>query len=199
MEIMAHQMPEDGDIVVAQLLGMGATRYAGATITATVGAPAPEASVLEALVRARQVIATMDPVPTSVREALRDLQVVAIFFTVQLAISEGHGAPESLRRLEEHLVAVLEQSTTRLHGDDCSSAVQNLGDRALDYMHQIIYAEDNHAPIGSSAMESSLTELQVAAAMFTAKLAVAEGHNPAPIRRLEDKLTAVLANSKDVK
>ena len=196
---MTHQMPEDGDIVVAQLLGMAATQYAGATITATVGAPAPGANVLEALARARQVIATVDQVPTPVRESLRDLQVVAVFFTVQLAISEGHGAPESLRRLEDQLVAVLEQGTARLHGHDCSSAIQDLGDRALDYMHQIIYAEDNHAPIGSSAMERSLTELQIAATTFTSRLTVAEGHNPAPLRQLEEKLAEVLANSKNAK
>ena len=199
MEIMAHQMPEDGDIAVAQLLSMAATQYAGAIITATVGAPAPETSVLEALGRARQALATVDHVPTSVRESLRDLQMAAVFFTVQLAISEGHGAPENLRRIEDQLVAVLNHGTARLHRHDGSSAIQYFGDRALDYMHQIICAEDDQVPIGSNAMWRSLTELQVAATTFTTRLAVVEGHDAAPLGRLEEKLTTVIANFKNAK
>lgn len=179
-DAMSGLLSEDGDIAVAQLLGIGATRYAGATITATVGEPPPGSSVLEALALSRQMIAAADHLPTSVAEALRSLQVVAVLFTMQLAISEDHGALEVLRRIEDELIAKLEQGTAGLHGHDCASAARVLGDRALDYAHQIVFAEDNSVSIGSDAVERSIMKLQVAATMFTARLAIAEGRDPAP-------------------
>ena len=60
-------------------------------------------------------------------------------------------------------------------------------------MHQIILAEDNHAPIGSDAVARVITELQIAAVAFTTQLAIAEGQDPTLLRRIEDKLVSVLA------
>ena len=193
------ELSEDDDIAAAQVLSMGATRYAGATITAAIGKPPPGSSALEALIRARQIIVATDhlpaPVTSALRDlALRDLQVVAALFTMQLAISDGHGAPEVLRQLGDKLVAPLKRGTARLHTRDCVAAAQGLGDRALDYMHQIILAEDNHAPIGSDAVERAITELQIAAVAFTTQLAIAEGQDPALLRRIEGKLLAILAD-----
>jgi len=189
---MSEQLSEDADIAAAQVLSIGATRYAGATITAAIGKPPPESSALESLIRARQIIVATDHLPAPVTSALRDLQVVAVLFTMQLAISDGHGAPEVLRQLGDKLVATLKRGTARLHARDCVAAAQGLGDRALDYMHQIILAEDNHAPIGSDAVERSITELHIAAAVFTIQLAIAQSYDPTPLRRIEDKLVATL-------
>jgi hypothetical protein len=193
---MSEQLSEDDDIAAAQVLSMGATRYAGATITAAIGKPAPGSSVLEALVRARQIIGSAVQLPIPVASALRDLQVIAVLFAMQLAISDGHGAPEVLRQLGDKLVATLKQCTARLHARDCVVATQGLGDCALDYMHQIILAEDNHAPIGSDAVERSIAELHIAAAVFTIQLAIAESYDPTPLRRIEDKLVATLAGHR---
>jgi hypothetical protein len=189
---MSEQLSEDEDIAAAQVLSMCATRYAGATITAASGKPLPGSSVLEALGRARQIIGTAVHLPAPVTSALLVLQVIAVFFTVQLATSNGLGPPEILRQLEDELVAVLKQGTA--HIDARHVVVQGLCDRALDYMHQIILAEDNHAPIGSDAVERSIMELQIAAVAFTTQLAIAEGQDPTLLRRIEDKLIAVLAN-----
>ena len=190
---MSEQLSEDDDIAAAQVLSMGATRYAGATITATVGKPLPGSSLLEALVRARQIIGATAHLSAPVESALRDLQVVAVFFTVQLATSDGDCDSEGLQQLEDKLVATLKQGTARLHSQDCVSAAQGLGDRALDYMHQIIFAEDSHAPIGSDAVERSITELHIAAVVFTTQLAITENYDPTPLRRIGDKLVAALA------
>lgn len=146
---MSEQLSDDDDIAAAQVLSMGATRYAGATITAAIGEPLPESNVLEVLVRARQIIGATVHLPAPVTSVLRDLQMIAVLFTMQLAISDGHGAPEVLRQLGDKLVATLKRGTACLHVRDCVAAAQHLGNRALDYMHQIILAEDNHAPIGS--------------------------------------------------
>ena len=188
---MSEQLSEDDDIAAAQVLSMGATRYAGATIKTAVGEPPPESNVLEALARARQIIGAAVHLPAPVASTLRDLQMIAVLFTMQLAISDGHGAPELLRQLGDKLV---KRGTARLHARDGVAAAQGLGDRALDYMHQIILAEDNHAPIGSDAVERAITELQIAAVAFTTQLALAEGQDPALLRRIEDKLVAVLAD-----
>ena|SRR6185436_2214570 len=191
---MSEQLSEDDDIAAAQVLSMAATRYAGATIKTAVGEPPPGSNILEALTRAREIIGTAVHLPAPVASALRDLQMIAVLFTMQLAISDGHGAPEVLRQLGDKLVETLKRGTTRLHARDCVAAAQGLGNRALDYMHQIILAEDNHAPIGSDAVERAITELQIAAVAFTTQLAIAEGQDPALLRRIEDKLVAVLAD-----
>jgi len=120
----------------------------------------------------------------------RAVGVIGVIFTLQLAISDGLGTPEILQQLGDELVAALKQGTARLHAHDCVAATQGLGDRALDYMHQIILAEDNHAPIGSDAVERAITKLQIAAVAFTTQLVIAEGRDPAPLRRIEEKLVA---------
>ena len=194
---MSEQLSEDDDIAAAQVLSMGATRYAGATIKAAIGEPPPESNVLEALTRARQIIGTAVHLPAPVASALCDLQVVAVLFTVQLAISDGACDSENLQQLGNELFTTLKRGTARLHSHDCTLAAQALGDRALDYMHQIILAEDNNAPIGSNAVERAITELQIAAVAFTTQLAIAEGRDPSPLQRIEDKLVAVLADHGD--
>jgi hypothetical protein len=177
---MSERLSEDDDIAAAQVLSMGATRYAGATIKTAVGEPPPGSNILEALARARQIIGAAVHLPAPVASALRDLQMIAVFFTMQLAISDGHGAPEVLRQFGDKLVETLKRGTgtARLHTCDCVATAQGFGDRALDYMHQIILAEDNHAPIGSDAVERAITELQIAAVAFTTQLAIAEGQDP---------------------
>lgn len=188
---MIEQLSED--IAAAQILGMGATQYAGALITAAVGKPLPGSNVLEALVRARQISGHVVHLPAPVPDALRDLQVVAVLFTVQLAISDGLGSSEILRQLEDELVAALKQGTARIDADDSVVTAPGLGDRALDYMHQIILAEDNHAPIGSDTVNRAITELQIAAVAFTTQLAITKSHDATPLRRLEAKLVGTLA------
>lgn len=189
---MSEQLSEDDDIAAAQVLSMGATRYAGATIKAAVGEPPLGSSALEALVRARQIIASTVHLPAPVASSLCDLQVVAVLFTVQLAISDGADDSESLQQLGNELFTTLKRGTARLHSHDCTVAAQALGDRALDYMHQIILAEDNHSPIGSDVVERAIMELQIAAAAFTTRLAISEGRDPSPLRGIEGKLVETL-------
>jgi hypothetical protein len=102
---MSEQLSEDDDIAAAQVLSMGATRYAGATIIAAVGKPLPGSSVLEALARARQIIGATAPLPAPVASALRDLQVIAVLFTMQLATFDGDCDSEGLQQIGEELVA----------------------------------------------------------------------------------------------
>lgn len=187
---LSEQLSEDAYIAAAQVLSMGATRYAGALITAAIGDPLPGSNVLAALAHARQSLGPAVNLPAPVASALLDLQVVAVIFTVQWAA----GALESLPGIEDKLVTVLKQDTARIHARDCAVAAQGLSDRALDYMHQIIFAEDNRVPIGTDAVEHSLTELHIAAVVFTTQLAIAESYDPAPLRRIEDKLVAAFAD-----
>lgn len=191
MRDMSEQLSEDEDIAAAQVLSMAATRYAGATITAAIGEPSPGASALEALVRARQIVGAADHLPAPVESALRDLQVIAVLFTVQLATSDDDCDSEDLQQLADELVATLKQDTARI--DARHGVVQSLSARALDYMHQIIFAEDNHAPIGSDVVERALMELQIAVVAFTTQVAIAEGYDPTSLRRIENKLVAALA------
>ena len=181
-----EQLSDDGDIAVVQLLGAGAMHYAEKTVLATVGKPRPGTNALEVLARARQLLVNADQLPMFLASALRDLQVTAVYYTVQQAISDGHGDPESLRQLESKLVAALEQGAAH--------TAESLSERALDYVHQIVFAKDNHVPIGSDAVERALTELQIAGVVFTTQLAIAEGHDPERLRQLEGKLVEKLAS-----
>lgn len=183
---MTEQLSEDADIAAAQILSMGAAQYAGAMITAH-GGPRPGSSILEALSCARQELGVTTTLPAAVRSTLRDLQMVAVLFTVQLTASNDDPALESLWRLEDKLVAVLEQGTARISGH-VSAAAMDLSARALDYMCQIITAEDNEEPIGSSAVAQAVTELHLAAIVFTMQLATAESCDPASLWRIEDEL-----------
>src|SRR5262249_51807959 len=75
------ELSEDDDIAAAQALSMGATRYAGAVITAAIGTPPPGSSALEALsstleelIRARKTVDDTAHLPAPVRSALCDRQ-----------------------------------------------------------------------------------------------------------------------------
>lgn len=184
------------DSAAAQILSMAAGRYAGryagAMVKVTTSEPPSELSALEALIHARQILGAAIHLPAPVASALRNLQVAAIFFTVQLTASDNDCDLESLQRIKGKLIAKLEQDTAHLHSHDCTLATQRLGDCALNYMHQIIRDEDNHVPIRSHAVARALTELHLAAVMFTTQLATAESYDPTPLQRIKDKLVAVL-------
>jgi hypothetical protein len=192
---MIEQLLED-DIAAAQMLSMSAMHYAGATITAAVGETPPGSNVqeaLKALIRAREITSASTPLPPPVISALRNLQVVAVLFTVQLTVADSGTASESLQLLGDKLIATLEQGTARLHAHDNAATAQALCNRALDYTHQIVSAEDNHTPIGSAAVEQAIIDLQIAAVTFTAQLVIAEGHDTTPLRRLEERLVSRLS------
>ena len=89
-----EQLSDDGDIAVVQLLGAGAMHYAEKTVLATVGKPRPGTNALEVLARARQLLVNADQLPMFFASALRDLQVTAVYYTVQQAISDGHGGTQ---------------------------------------------------------------------------------------------------------
>ena len=132
---MSEQLSEDDDIAAAQVLSMGVTRYAGATIKTAVGEPPPGSNILEALARARQIIGTAVHLPAPVASALRDLQMIAVLFTMQLTISDGHGAPEVLRQLGDKLVSALKQDAARVHAHDCAVAAAGLLVAGETYPH----------------------------------------------------------------
>jgi len=97
------------DDIAAQVLSMGAMRYAGKAVATTHGdAPPIGSAALAALEQTRQAFAADDRMPDHVADALRDLQMAAVVFTMQLATSNGHGDPEILQQLEDKLVATLE-------------------------------------------------------------------------------------------
>ncbi len=73
-------------------------------------------------------------------------------------------------------------------------AAQNLGARALDYAREIVAAEDSGAPVGSDAVQRSLSDLQTAAITFVVRLAISEGHEPKRMRRIEKKLVAIFTH-----
>jgi hypothetical protein len=58
---------------------------------------------------------------------------------------------------------------------------------------QIILAENNQAPIGSDAVERSITELHLAAVVFATQLAVAESYDPTSLWQIRAKFVAALA------
>ncbi len=208
-------MPDmHNDIAAAKLLGMGAMHYAGKAVTATIGTPPPGSSALAAIDRVRHIITGDGALPVAVKRwpfllenALRDLQMAAILFTVQLAISDGHDE-SALRSIKDHLVAMLAKDPRRwLHVHDEVTATQRLGDRALDYARQVILAEDTslaslhgmtHAPIGSEPMERAIVDLQVAAVALTAQLAISEGHDHDPklLRKIEAKLITMITQQE---
>ena len=173
------------DIAAAQVLSTGAMRYAGKAVTAAHGGDPPIGTdALAALDRARQAVVAEDQTQALAAGALRDLQMAAVVFTVQLATSDGHGDPATLQQIEDKLVAMLEsRGVVRVVHD-----YQNLAIRALDYARQIIVAEDSGAPIGSDAVERSITDLHVAAVTFTMQLAISEGHGLKEMLRIEKKL-----------
>jgi hypothetical protein len=191
------------NVAVAQLLGTEAILYTEKVITATIGKPQPGSSALEALDRARRILFPKNGMPRGViehpgllMEAWQHLQMTAVMFTAQLAASNSHSDPTTLRLLKDKLVAMLKhQGAARvLLVHDDAAVAQNLGDRALDYARQIILAEDSGAPIGSAAVERAVTDLQTAAVAFTAQLAISEGHDPKVMRQIEAKVVEMLTH-----
>lgn len=185
------------DIAVAQVLSMGAMHYAWKTVTVAHGGESPpKTDALAALDSAAQSLVTEDQLPALVAGALRDLQLAAVLFTVQIATSNGHGDPKTLQQLEDKLVALLERRGVMrvVRVQDDFVVAQRLGARALEYARQIIIAEDSAEPIGSIAVESAVTNLQVAAVTFAAQLAISEGHDPKELRRIEKKLVKMLTH-----
>lgn len=179
------------DIGAAQVLGMGAMHYAQTAITATHRGPPVGTSVLAALQHARQVLALVPNNETAVpvAEARRDLQMAAVVFTMQLATSADHEDQKELRLLENKLAETLERRG--IHPPSVPNdveAVKNLINRAFDYAHQIIVAEDSHESIGSPTMLRIVTDLQVTAVAFTAQLAISEGYAHETMRRIEKKI-----------
>jgi hypothetical protein len=202
---MKDQLSDDNDIAAIQVLSMGAMRYAGRAVTAAHGGDPPNGTdALAALEHARQTVAAEDRMLAPVADALRDLQMAAIVFTVQHATSEGHGDPAPLQQLEDKLVSLLERhGAARVvipaHGD--AEIAQCLGTRALDYAHQIILAKDNGASIGSDAVERAIANLQGAAITFTVQMAISEAHAPdelhellRALRQIEKKLVETLTH-----
>lgn len=183
------------DIAVAQLLGNGAMNYAAKAIVMPT-----EASPLSALENARQIVAEdgAQLVSRAMAGALKDLQVAAIAFTVQAAISNYRVGPAEFQQLEETIVELLERrGAVRMslaHG--LVEAAQNLGSRALDYAREVVVAEDNKVPVGSDAVQRALSNLHIASIAFALRLAISEGQEPRRMRRIEKKLVAIFAHQK---
>lgn len=188
-----HQPSDEGAIDADEVLRMGALIYAGKTITTANGTPpGPEAPA--ALDSARKDICPGNDMPTVVADALRDLQVAAVLFTLQLA--EDHKHPRTLQQLEDKLIAALKRrgSAGTVHAPDDAAATLNLSDSALDYARQVIVAEEtDDAPIGHSGVASYMKTFQVAATTFTTKLAMSEGLDSEIPRWVEENLIAMFA------
>jgi hypothetical protein len=126
-------------------------------------------------------------------DALRDLQLAAALFTVQMA-SNDHGDLAALQPFKDKLEALPEhrEAVARImDGHDSTVATRTLAHSAIDYTRQVIIAEDNDAPIGSNGMGRALNDLQIAAFTFTVQIAISEGHDPKAMRRIEKKLVAM--------
>jgi len=181
------------DIASAQQLGTDAMNYAAKAITMPT-----EHSPLAALEDARQIVAA-DGAPlvsSAMADALKDLQMTAIVFTVQAAMSNYRGDPAALDQLGEKLFNTLARRgavrMSLIYG--LVVAAQNLGARAIDYAREIVAAEDNGAPVGSDAVQRALSNLHIAAITFTVRLAISEGQEARRMRRIEKKLVAVFAH-----
>jgi hypothetical protein len=183
-----ERLSEDDDVAAMQVLGMGATRYATKIIVAAFGTLPPRSDAVAALDRARKTATAARNGPAM--DALRNLQMAAVAFTVQLATSYDLGDSAVLQSLYDKLIATLDGAGAALafqiHDD--TAATQILCDRALDYERQILVAEDNGVPVG---LEPKM-DLEIAAVTFTAQLAISEGHDPEALRQIEKKLVEML-------
>ena len=183
------------NFVATQLLTDGAMDYSASAIVM----PAEE-SPLSALEQARD-IAVEDGaqlLSSDMAEALRNLQIGAIAFTVEATISNYRVESADFRQLEESLVEQLQrQGAVRLSLDhNLIVAAQSLGLRAIDYAREIVAAEDNNAPIGSAAAQRALSNLQLAAIAFATRLAITEGQEPQRLRRIEKKLVTIFEHQE---
>ena len=181
------------NFAAAEMLATGAMNYSAKAIVM----PA-EDSPLPALEHARQIVAVDGaPLVSSVMaEALKNLQIGAIVFTVEAAISNYRVNLAEFQQLEENLVTLLERRgairMSLLYS--LVVAAQDLGARALDYAREIVAAEDNGAPVGSDAVQRALSNLHVAAIEFVVRLAISEGQEPKRMHRIKKKLVAVFAH-----
>lgn len=195
----ADAMNDQPNITANQVLGLGAMRYAGRAITAANGGKAPEKTdALHALERTRQA-SPVKELQLPVAEALRDLQIAAVLFTMQyVTTTTATGQlPTSLQLLENKLVALLEDhgpAHVVIPANANDEMAQSLSSCAFDYARQIIIADDSSVPIGSDAVEKALTHLHGAAITFTVQLAIAEVRDPAELRELLAALSRAATN-----
>lgn len=181
------------DIASAQMLASGAMTYAARAIVMP-----GTASPLSALEEAREVVAEDAALLVSsvMASALKDLQIAAVMFVVQAAISNYRVDPVEFQQLGEKLVERLEnRGAVRMslaHG--LVEAAQTLAARAIDYAREIVAAEDSSAPIGSPPVRRALSDLHLAAVGFVACFAISEGgQDPRRVRHIEKKLALVFA------
>lgn len=185
------------DIVVTQQLGTEAMNYAASAV----GTP-DDPSPLNAIEVTRQIVADSDGAPlvsSTMADALRDLQMAALAFTVKTALYYYRADLDDLDQLGEKLFERLKQrGAVRMSlVPGVVSAAQNLGARSLDYAREIVSAQDNGAPVGSEAVQRALSNLQLAAIAFTTQLAMADGYERKRLRRIEKKLVAVFAHKEN--
>jgi hypothetical protein len=191
------------DVSVAQALATEAMNYAEQAVKTDDSSVTSGSAALVTLNETRQAIAAGRPAvlgSNAVAGALRDLQIAAVAFTVQLAISDSRAVNEtSLRQLEDKLFALFDrQGAVRLSSVVADvAAAQRLGDSALAYAQQIIIAEDSNAPIGSPPVAGALSDLHVAALKFTVQIAISEGADPKSLRRIEKKLIKRFKRQED--
>ena len=181
---------ENESIDADKVLRMGALIYAGKTIS-TVSATTPGPEAPAALVAARKVIRPGNDMPLGVANALRNLQMAAALFTLDLA--EDHIDGAALQQLENELETSLNRRGVSglVHAYDDEAATQRLSDRALDYAYQIIVAQESNAPIGSDVVKHSMGAFQLAAVSFTVHLTIAEGLDSKIPRWIEENLIAL--------
>ncbi len=181
------------DLAVTQLLGMCAVHYAVQILKPGHLSTVSESEARVALYRAQQP--STGTVDENVIGALRDLQMAAVMFAVQLVDSEGKGDAAVVQQLEDKAIAWLECQSVpwRFHVHDDLVAAQHLGRCALAYAQQIVIAEDSGAPLGSAAVVSALRDLHMAAVGVAMQGAVSGGHpQPKALRRIEARIMALL-------
>ena len=185
-QFSADNAPIDAD----EVLRMGALIYAGKTVS-TVSATPPGSEAPAALNAARKIIRPGNDMPAVVASALRDLQMAAALFTLDLA--DGHTDRAALQQLENELAAALKRRGISgiVHASDGEAATRGLSDRALDYAYQIIVAQESNDPIGSDVVKHSMGAFQLAAVSFTVHLTIAEGLDPKIPRWVEENLVAL--------
>ena len=186
-------------VFAAQALDTAVMAYARGSVAPKEDVPPIGSDAVAALDRALVSTEEGKSIGSNARgEALRDLQIAAVAFTMQMArlaaMSNIHRQHERFDQLEEKLVEMLQRQgpishISRVH-DDIETA-RKLADSALAYAQQIIIAEHSNAPIGSEPVALRLSNLHVAAVMFTMQMAISKAHaEPNSLRYLKKKLIA---------
>ncbi len=180
----------EGAIDAEEVLRMAALTYAGKLVAAVSATPpGPEAPA--ALDAARKILRPGNDMPAGVASALRDLQMAAAMFTLDLA--EGHVENDALQQLERNVITVLERRAdgNLVHTESDAAAMLGLSDRSLDYAYQIIVAEETDALPGSDVVTQATRTFQLAAVAFTIQLALAEKLDAKIPRWVEENLVAL--------